>query len=91
MNDRPDYFSTRPFEDSAECRSGDVHPQGGLFVIQSLVIGKTHGLQLVKMETYLFQINERDASRLEIRCPGLAGDTSAFFGPRHGPIISICS
>ena len=91
MNDHPDYFSTRPVEDSAECRSGDVHPQGGLFVIQPFVIGKTQGLQLVKMEIYLFQINERDASRLEISRPGLAGDTSAFFGSRHSCIIIIRS
>jgi len=74
---------TRGFDDVPECLTGHSHPQGGGFVIETLVIGKPDRFEFIQSEPYFIEFGHGNAPWLENRGDGQFVDFPAFDGAGH--------
>jgi len=71
-------------EDTAERRTGDPHPLGGLHVVESLHVREAYGLQFVETERDNRQPPRGPADRPEPLATETAADTARYRGASHG-------
>jgi hypothetical protein len=65
VHERIRHLPVSRIDDPANGRAGDVHLLGRLLVAKSAEVHEPHGLELIEVHHHLFQLNHRDADRLE--------------------------
>jgi len=70
-------------ENTGEGRSGNPHPVGGGFLVQSLKIGQPKGFELVQPQRFDFELADRSADGLERPCSSHETDLSELFRSCH--------
>jgi hypothetical protein len=82
------HLPARGLDDPAEGRPRDVHPFRRLFLIHPLLIREAQRFEFVDRQHDLFELGERDASRLEIGGVRVLSDAAAKGRSGHVQALS---
>ena len=83
MDQCPRRFLVGAVDDAIKGLPGNAHALGRVLIVEPFAIGQPHGFQFVGCKGDLFDLAERNASRLKIVRRRAVLDSSGTGWPRH--------